>query len=334
MPLSLSGLRAAIFPIFLAQLALSGISAQSRWVHPGPDGKLVYLQTHEGDRIADYSSAGYRGGGVALPVVPGKRTVAPSAGDDTAAIQKAIDEVSALPLENGFRGAVELAAGVFHCSGTLSITASGVVLRGAGNGGTTLQMTGDPHLALRIEGHLEQKQTAVQTEVADDYVPSGTRILHLTDAAQLHPGDVVEIDKPVTPSWIHFMLMDSLNREGRDEHWIGKDHLEVRRRISAIQGNAIQLNIPLMDNYDAKFFDGHPVAVHKVEVSGQLAGVGVENLRIVAPQRSIDLSDPHFDGLSMKDAVDSWLQSVNLEETPTPYGLSREPSASPCCAAM
>jgi hypothetical protein len=309
--------RVGSFPVLVAVLffGVCLLPAQSRWVHPGADGKLIYLQSHEGDHIADFSSAGYKGGGVALPVVPGKRTVAPSGGDDTAAIQKAIDEVSALPLTNGFRGAVELATGVFHCAGTLSITASGVVLRGAGSAATTLQMTGDPHLALRIEGRLEQKQTEVQTTVADAYVPSGTRILHLADAAQFHPGDLVEIDKPVTPSWIHFMLMDSLNREGRDEHWIGKDHLEVRRRIAAVKGNTVLLEIPLMDNYDAKFFEGRPVDVHKVEVSGQIAAVGVEDLRIVAPKRSIALDDPHFDGLEMKDAVDSWLQSVNLEET-------------------
>jgi hypothetical protein len=312
-------LRAAFVPALILFLSsgLRPVMGQSRWVHPGPDGKLIYLRSPQGDRVTDFSSAGYEGGGVALPVVPSKRPVAPSGGDDTAAIQKAIDEVSALPLTAGLRGAVELAPGVFHCSGTLTITASGVVLRGAGNGaeGSTLQMIGGPHLALRIAGHLEQKQTSVQTTVADAYVPSGTRILHLADASKLHPGDMVVIDKPVTATWIRFMGMDDLNREGRDEHWIGKDHLEVRRRIAAVKDNTVLLEIPLLDNYDAKFFEDRPVAVDKVEVSGQIAQVGVENLRIVAPKRSIALDDPHYDGLAMKDAVDSWLQAVNFEET-------------------
>src|SRR5208337_2923390 len=104
-------------------------------------------------------------GGVALPSVPAARKVAPSGGDDTAAIQKAIDEVSALPPSGGFRGAVELAPGTFHCAQTLTIGASGVVLRGAGTGkdGTTIEMTGEPHLALRIAGQFTQSGVGVQT---------------------------------------------------------------------------------------------------------------------------------------------------------------------------
>ena len=42
----------------------------SRRVYPGPDGKLVYKTTPAGDRIMDFSNAGYMGGGVALPALP------------------------------------------------------------------------------------------------------------------------------------------------------------------------------------------------------------------------------------------------------------------------
>src|SRR5688500_12099581 len=67
--------------------------ARSAWVYPGPDGKLVYKPTDAGDRIMDFSHAGYMGGGVALPAVPVKRSAKPSGGDDdTATIQRAIDE--------------------------------------------------------------------------------------------------------------------------------------------------------------------------------------------------------------------------------------------------
>jgi hypothetical protein len=44
--------------------------AQSEWVHPGPDGKLVYKTTAAGDKIMDFSHAGYMGESVALPEVP------------------------------------------------------------------------------------------------------------------------------------------------------------------------------------------------------------------------------------------------------------------------
>src|SRR3989337_1715039 len=71
----------------------------SAWVYPGPGGKLVYKTTPAGDRILDFSHAGYMGGGVAIPRVPVKKTVSPTRGeDDSAAIQKAIDELAAMPL--------------------------------------------------------------------------------------------------------------------------------------------------------------------------------------------------------------------------------------------
>ena len=97
-------------------------TAKSEWVYPGSGGKLVYKTTPTGDRIMDFSTAGYMGGGVALPTVPVKLTVKPSGGaDDTATIQAAINEVAAMPLKDGFRGAVLLSPGTllkFHCAKT------------------------------------------------------------------------------------------------------------------------------------------------------------------------------------------------------------------------
>ena len=92
---------------------------QSQWVHLNPSGKLIYKQLERGDRIVDFSYAGYMGGGVALPTFPIKKTVTPSGTDDTAAIQSAIDQVSTLPLTHGIRGAVQLTAGRFRVNFTL-----------------------------------------------------------------------------------------------------------------------------------------------------------------------------------------------------------------------
>ena len=48
-------------------------AAKSEWVFPGPDGNLAYKTTASGDKIMDFSTAGYMGGGVALPSsVPSK----------------------------------------------------------------------------------------------------------------------------------------------------------------------------------------------------------------------------------------------------------------------
>lgn len=281
-------------------------------MHLGPDGKLVYAHTPQGDRIPDFSYAGYEGGGVALPDVAVKVAVAPSGGDDTSAIQKAIDKVSSLPLVNGVRGAVELKAGTYHCSGTLTIAASGVVLRGAGDDavGSVIVMTGTPHLAVHVTGKLKHQETRVNTDIRDAYVPAGATSIQVADPSQLRAGDTVVLVKPVTAAWVHFMGMDTLYRNGKEEHWVNTDSLQVRRHIAAVNGNTITLDVPVMDNYDARFFAGRHAQLRKVQVSGQIAQAGVENLRIVAPQRSIPLGAPEFDGIQMKDAVDSWVRRV------------------------
>jgi hypothetical protein len=300
-----------------AQTASQTTPAQLIWVREGHSGKLIYAVTPKGDRIADFSSAGYEGGGVALPHVPQKRTVAPSGSDDTAIIQKAVDEVSALPLVDGFRGAVELAPGTFHCAQTLSITASGIVLRGAGDtdGGTTIEMTGKPHLALRIAGRLEQKELGAATAITDAYVPSGSSTFHVADPANLHPGDLLLIAKPVTQAWIHFMGMDNMARNGKPEHWVTAPQLEARRRIATVSGNTVTLDVPLMDSYDTQFFDGAHATVTKIEISGQVTQTGVEDLRIVAPKQSIALGQAEFSGMAIQDVADSWVRSVAFVDT-------------------
>ena len=81
------------FRLTLIALLLAGTgraSAEADWVHPGPDGKLDYKSDARGNRIMDFSSAGYKGGGVAWPHVPVKATLSPSGGDDRAALQAAI----------------------------------------------------------------------------------------------------------------------------------------------------------------------------------------------------------------------------------------------------
>src|SRR6187431_1331703 len=79
-------------------------AAKSKWVYPDSKGKLGYKTLEGGDKIMDFSFAGYMGGGVSIPSVPVMITVSPSAGDNTNAIQNAIDAVSKMKMVNGFRG--------------------------------------------------------------------------------------------------------------------------------------------------------------------------------------------------------------------------------------
>jgi len=151
--------------------------ATSTWVHYDKHGRLQYATDPQGNRIMDYSTAGYEGGGVALPHVPARATVKPSGGDDTAAIQAAIDTVSALsPDPCGFRGAVLLASGNFNVSATLNITSSGVVLAGSGSdaNGTIITMTGSPFTLINNTVDPDRNGTFAEPLPAGTYTGSGT----------------------------------------------------------------------------------------------------------------------------------------------------------------
>jgi len=321
----------------LAALVAFGVAvetraAQSQWVYPGPDGRLVYKTTPAGDRIMDFSFAGYMGGGVALPAIPVKQTVRPSGGeDDTATIQAAIDAVSAMPLEGAFRGAVLLAPGVFPCSRTITISASGIVLRGSGTEGasrSTIKLTGRPHLAIAVRasgggrGGPQGESGAAQTSIADAYVPSGSITFTVADASGFAAGDEIIIRRPVTPAWIKFMQMDDLVRDGRPQTWLRAGGTTItERRIASISGRTIALDIPLSDSFDAKYLNPPGTVVFKARPANRASQVGVESLHIESPPQAISHTQPHFTALRM-NGEDCWARDLLIEETMNSVAVS------------
>ena len=79
----------------------------------------------------DFSYCGYANGSRQIPRVLSRFAVVPGGGDDTAVIQKAIDQASKLEMgAEGFRGAVLLRSGTFQVEGEMKLHTSGVVIRG------------------------------------------------------------------------------------------------------------------------------------------------------------------------------------------------------------
>ena len=312
--------------------------AVSEWVYPGPDGKLVYKTTSNGDRILDFPYTGYMGGGVALPAVPVERTVQPSGGaDDTAMIQTAVNEVAAMPLKNGFRGAVLLGPGNFTCSKTIFISTGGVVLRGSGSGtnGTTIKMTGSRHQAIVIGGGrpanrrppsdddpapgLEQTTnvefTAAHTTIANAYVPAGTTTFAVANATGFAVGDMISIRRPTTAAWVEFMGMDNLVRNGRPQTWIGLSRGEIQeRKIAAISGNKFTVDIPLADSFDAKYLNPPGTFVTKLRPEARVTQVGVEQLHIQCPPLEIVYGQAPYSAIRV-GGDDCWVKDVYCEET-------------------
>jgi hypothetical protein len=243
----------------------------------------------------DFSYAGYMGGGVSIPSVPVQRTIAPSGTDDTAAIQAAIREVSSLPLVGGLRGAVALQAGTYMLSAPLTISASGVVLRGAGAraADTTIQMTGQPHTAFTIGGSGSYQSMGAAASITDAYVLSGARSFHVSDATGFAVGDAVLVRRPITAAWVQLMGMDKLvDSAGKPQTWLAVGGtINTDRTIQAISGNTVSLDVPLSDSLDAQYLSPTGSSMVKYGFAGRISQVGLEDLRVVGPALDVPLAD-------------------------------------------
>jgi hypothetical protein len=314
-------------PVGACESFLGGPGAKSAWVSVGPDGRLAYKTvSDQGDRIMDYSHAGYMGGGVALPTVPVAMTIDPPAGDATAVIQAALDAVGAKPLAGGFRGAVALKAGVFMVSAQLNIRASGVVLRGAGSGagGTEIRMTGTPHDFLHMTGAGTWADSGTPAMITDPYVPSGAHTFTVNDASGFKVGDPVLIRRPVTAPWITFMGMDLLVRNGLPQSWISAGtRIPTDRIITAIQGNKLTIDVPLSDSYDGKYVNPPGVTVTKYTFPGRIEQVGVEGLKVTAPVMTGAISGALFGLFQMTAVKDGWVRDFAAFETENSVSLDQ-----------
>jgi hypothetical protein len=303
---------------------------QSKLVHPGPDGKLVYVPDAKGNVIPDFSHCGYEGGQTP-PNVPVREIVAaPAKGesDSTARIQAAIDKVSAMPASkvDGLRGAVLIKKGTYLVHGTLRVHTSGVVVRGEGDGpsGTVLVAKinkSDPKYPLILiagKGKWQEVQNTRRT-ITDGYVAVGAKSFDLVNTKGLSAGETIIVVRPSTQSWIHDLGMDAIppRPDGLPVvQWQpGKFDLLFDRVITKITGKRITLNAPLTDAIEKKYGGGY---IYRYTFSERIRRVGVEDLRGVSefdPKIKDKAGNPvdenHSWNCVQADAVaDGWVRKV------------------------
>jgi hypothetical protein len=291
----------------------------SKWAYVDAPGHLAYGTLPTGERLLDFSSAGYMGGGVAIPAVAVAQTVSPSGADDTAAIQAAIDAVAKLPAVAGVRGAVLLAPGTFVLDGTLTIASSGVVLRGsgAGSGGTVVNVGGSPRTVISIGGTGSWQESSTSDAITDAYVPSGATSFHVASTAGLAAGTPVLVDRTVTEAWIHFMGMDTLFRDDAGETWLAAGSvLHADRTVVAVSGNTVTLDAPISDTLDVSTWGAGaaPATVRPYTFPGRVSQVGLESMKLVAPAQTVPINEPTFGIMKMDAVVNAWVKDVEGDE--------------------
>jgi hypothetical protein len=272
----------------------------SGWAFGGPDHRLQYLPDSHGNTIMDFSSAGYRGGGVKLPSSVAAQRLTPVAGDNTARIQAALDSAT---------GAVVLAAGEYEIAGTLSIKRSGVVLRG--ERGAEIRLAGNPHTFLEIRGAGAWQEEGPPAPILDAYVPAGASRFRVRGGSNYRPGDHVLVIRPVTDEWIRLVGIDAQGRDHQPQTSLQPGTtIRTDRVIESVEGDRVSLDAPLSDALDSRFTTAS--LVH-YSFPGRISEVGVEGLRIVA--QAAGANDQYAPLIKMDAVEDGWVRDLDIENT-------------------
>ena len=288
-------MKSKIYPIAAFVFCINFISGEAQdippttsLVFPGVDGKLVYVADSLGNKIPDFSNAGYRGGGVPLPHVQSKVIVWPTSGDNSDRLQKVIDSVSALPIDAyGFRGTILLKIGQYNLEKPITIKASGVVLCGEGMSdiGTILigktpkerpaqgpGRGGRPAL-INIAGDAGVKpQEDTRQMILDTYVPVGAVSFNVASAKAFKKGDKILVRRIGNQAWIKELGLDSaaVGRNRWQPFTINYDRI-----IADIKGNTITIDAPIFCAIETRWGGGEMLKYNDERIEQ----VGIENLR-------------------------------------------------------
>jgi len=277
---------------------------------------LTYVADDQGNRIADFSYAGYHRGEAPIPEVPMVLGIGPVDGDNTAHVQQAIDELGAKPLGvDGLRGAVLLAPGEYPIHGTVLLRHSGVVVRGAGDGddpatSTILRAIGDePHQRVVLvvgsgDNHRWQPELPnSRSDIVSELVPVGARSFDVEDPSLYAVGDHVVIVHPCTEAWL--AAVDH-GGPGMDGPWTENSlPLVFKRQVVAVDGATLTIDAPVFNHLDRSLSQSY---VYKLDREGLVTEVGVEDLRIDIDTLGGDDEDHAWSAIAMRGLEDAWVR--------------------------
>lgn len=287
------------------------------------DGALSYTPDEAGNVVPEFSMAGYRNGGVALPVAPVLERLAPVAdsADESVRIQAALNRVANAPADpaTGVRGAVLLTRGSYRCGETITIPA-GVTLRGEG-----AHATGTVLIATMLpEKGAEAKSTLLQLTskgslpivgpahaVLDESVPIGAKHLSVKNAGAFEVGDEIIIVRAPSEAWIHDLQMDRIKLSAGGKQWAPEIFVvRWQSRVDAIAGDRLTLDSPVLCALERRY-GGAKVYACGPDTRGRAAAV--ENIRLESVyEKGHETEDEchAWNAISIGYVVDSWVRDV------------------------
>lgn len=305
---------------------------QSNIVKYDSNGKLTYIAAdRDGNKIPDFSYAGYKNGIVAIPNVPVQITISPIAGDNTANIQDAINAVAArTPDANGIRGAVRLTAGTYSVSKTININASGVVLSGVGDGSdpatnTIIATTGTATTQANVivagggtggTGNSAWSDSlGSKVDITDDVVYVGEKSFTAGSTNGFAVGDNIVIVHPKTDAWVQAV---NYGGTGETAYWLTKElDIKFNRYITAINGSTITIDAPIFNTLRKTLSQSYFYKTTGYEI---LTNIGIEKLRIdiknplneLPTNAAGNVDDHSVNGIWLGKIQDSWVKNVTV----------------------
>lgn len=314
--------------------ALTAQPWQSNLVLYNNLGRLSYTADSFGNKIPDFSFAGYKNGNEDIPAAAVVKTISPVAGDNTSHIQQAIHEVALLSKDaKGIRGAVLLNAGVYRVNGTIRINESGIILRGVGDdadstANTIINAVGDtPHQRSVIvagggsTSRWKEKDPAVaQQNISSDTVHAGSRIFSVADASQYNVGDNIIIYHPCTDAWLKSIDYGGTHSgepaaDSVDVPWkVNSYPIVYNRNIVAKNGNTIIIDVPVFYTLIKSL---SPSYIYKYARTNLQTMIGIENLRIDIDAGDVtsnpDGNENHaWNAVEMNQLEDSWVKNCTM----------------------
>ena len=282
----------------------------------GKNGRMAYTADARGNRVPDFSFAGYMAAEKPIPMATVKVVVPAKPGDATLRIQSAINYVSKLPVgKDGLRGAVLLAKGIHEVTGTITIVASGVVLRGAGmtDQGTVIRATGLDRIGvIRILGKNNRADEAA-VAITDNYVPVNSNKITLASSEGFKAGDNVNIHRPSTKEWIDDIHTAHFGGGITSLGWkAGQRDIYWDRKITEVNGNVITLDAPVTTALDAKY---GAATISRYTWEGRISQSAVENLKLVSDYHQDNPKDEYhrWTAICMENVQDAWVRQVVFE---------------------
>ena len=303
--------------LLLSLLSLSAIvSAQEKWnskfIQLDKNSSLQYVPDDKGNTIPDFSRVGYLANRKPIPEIPVVKVISPSGSDDQEIIQAAIDALSKTAVNSdGFRGAILLKKGIYHISGTLNISQSGIVLRGEGEETKLIAVGKGKRDLLKISGTGSLTEIAgTRRQITDSYVPVGTKSFNVSSAAGLKAGDKIVVYRKGTAKWLADLKMDQIEAgENKNlKQWTPAHYsISFEREIKSVGKNRITIDNPIVMAMEDQYGGGE---ILRYSYTGRISNVGIENLICESEFKDNGDEDHGWNAIHFDRVENSWVRNI------------------------